>query len=192
MWNEMFTLDPSIAEKILRSVVIYGFLILALRIGGKRELSQLNTMDFIVLLAVANAVQNGIIGEDNSLTGAIIGATTLFVINGVALIAVSRSRTLRRVLVGTATPIVDAGIVNHRNLRRLRMTTDDLTQAIVEAGGSDVSDVVRCVVEPNGHIAVTLADRNASAADMALVKAQLARIEQMLRPSNGTGGEVNV
>ena len=116
MWNEMFTLDLSVAEKILRSVVIYGFLILALRIGGKRELSQLNTMDFIVLLAVANAVQNGIIGEDNSLTGAIIGATTLFVINGVALIAVSRSRTLRRVLVGTATPIVEAGIVNQQTL----------------------------------------------------------------------------
>jgi len=65
------------------------------------------------------------------------------------------------------------------------MTTDDLTQAIVEAGGNDVSDVVRCVVEPNGHIAVTLADRNASAADMALVKAQLQRIEQMLNPSSG-------
>jgi len=185
MWNDMFTLDPSVAEKILRSAVIYGFLILALRIGGKRELSQLNTMDFIVLLAVANAVQNGIIGEDNSLTGAIIGASTLFVINGVALIAVSRSRTLRRILVGTATPIVESGAINHRNLRRLRMTTDDLTQAIVEAGGNDVSDVVRCVVEPNGHIAVTLADRNASATDMALVKAQLQRIEQMLNPSSG-------
>lgn len=182
MWHDMFALGPSVGEKILRAVAIYGFLLVALRIGGKRELGQLNTMDFIVLLAVANAVQNGIIGDDNSITGAVIGAATLFVINGVASVGVSRSHFLRRVLVGSATPLVEGGVVNARNLRRLRMNMDDLMQAVTEAGGSALSDVERCVIEPNGHIAVTLVERDASAADLALVRAQLDRIERMLRP----------
>lgn len=182
MWHDMFSLGPSVGEKVLRAVAIYAFLLVALRVGGKRELGQLNTMDFIVLLAVANAVQNGIIGDDNSITGAVIGAATLFVVNGVASIGVARSRTLRRLLVGSATPLVESGVVNGRNLRRLRMTMDDLMQAISEAGGSTLGDVERCVIEPNGHIAVTLVERDASAADLALVRAQLDRIERMLRP----------
>ncbi|MEY4079817.1 MAG: hypothetical protein RL430_247, partial [Actinomycetota bacterium] len=80
MWHELFHLTPSVLEKILRAVAVYAFLLVALRLGGKREMGQLNMMDFVVLLAVANAVQNGIIGDDNSITGAVIGAATLFVI----------------------------------------------------------------------------------------------------------------
>ena len=181
MWNDMFSLGPSVAEKILRAFFIYILLLLALRLGGKRELGQLNTMDFIVLLAVANAVQNGIIGNDNSITGAVIGAATLFMINGIASIGVSKSRYLRRLLVGSPTPLVESGIVNERNLRRLRMTEDDVLQAIVEAGGENLADVDRCVIEPNGHIAVTLVEHDASAAQIAAVQAQLDRIEALLR-----------
>ena len=77
MLHDLFSMGPSVGEKILRAVLIYVFLLAALRVGGKRELGQLNTMDFVVLLAVANAVQNGIIGQDDSVTGAIIGATSL-------------------------------------------------------------------------------------------------------------------
>ena len=181
MWHDMFSLGPTVGEKILRAFLIYGFLLVALRVGGKRELGQLNTMDFIVLLAVANAVQNGIIGEDNSITGAVIGAATLFVINGVASVGVSRSHLLRRLLVGSPTPLVESGVVNTRNLRRLRMTEDDVLQAVVEAGGDGFADVERCVIEPNGHIAVTLVEHDASAAQLAEVKAQLERIEGLLK-----------
>src|SRR3970040_1172340 len=77
----MFDLVPSVGEKILRSLLIYGFLVVALRVVGKRELGQTNTLDLVVLLLVANAVQNGIIGYDNSVTGAAIGAMTLFAVN---------------------------------------------------------------------------------------------------------------
>jgi uncharacterized membrane protein YcaP (DUF421 family) len=181
MWHDMLSLGPTVAEKILRAFFIYGFLLVALRIGGKRELGQLNTMDFVVLLAVANAVQNGIIGNDNSVTGAVIGAATLFVINGVASIAVSKSRRLRMLLVGSPTPLIESGIVNERNLRRLRMTSDDVLQAVIEAGGESFSDVERCVIEPNGHVAVSLVERDASAAQLAAVKAQLDRIEAFLQ-----------
>lgn len=181
MWNEMFSLGPSVAEKMLRAIFIYAFLLVALRVGGKRELAQLKTMDFIVLLTVANAVQNGIIGDDNSVTGAIVGGLTLFGINGVAAFGVSRSRFLRRVLVGSRIVLIQAGVVNDQNLRRLRLTKDDLLQAVMEAGGTSIGEVEFCEIEPNGHLVVTIAKHDASAAALTAVKAQLDRIEGMLR-----------
>src|SRR5690349_4955970 len=68
----------SVGEKALRAVLIYGFLLIALRVLGKRELGQQNTLDLLVILLVANAVQNGIIGNDNSVTGAVVGAAVIF------------------------------------------------------------------------------------------------------------------
>lgn len=77
MWHQIFTLGESPIAKILRALLIYAFLVVALRVAGKRDLAQLNSFDFVVLLAVANAVQNGLIGNDNSVTGALLGATVL-------------------------------------------------------------------------------------------------------------------
>jgi uncharacterized membrane protein YcaP (DUF421 family) len=74
--NDLFLPGTSIAEKIVRPVAVYIFLVLILRVGGRRELGQLNAFDLVVLLTLANAVQNAIIGDDNSLVGAFIGATT--------------------------------------------------------------------------------------------------------------------
>ena len=70
MWHSIFHLDVSVGEKIVRSILIYVFLVVALRVVGKRELGQANTLDLVVLLLVANAVQNGIIGNDVSVTSA--------------------------------------------------------------------------------------------------------------------------
>ena len=81
MWPSIFHLGIPASERIIRAVLIYAFMVVALRVVGKRELGQSNTLDLIVLLLVANAVQNGIIGNDNSVTGAIIAASTLFVVN---------------------------------------------------------------------------------------------------------------
>ena len=153
--HDMFALGPSVAEKILRSVLIYAFLLVALRIGGKRELGQLNTMDVIVLFAVANAVQNGIIGEDNSITGAVIGATTLFVVNEAVALASARSTRVHRVLVGAPTVLVQDGEPVERALRRERISLDDLLQAVVQQGYSSLEEVQHCVIEPGGQIVVT-------------------------------------
>lgn len=152
----MFDLAPSVLEKILRPVLIYGFLLLALRVGGKRELGQLNTMDFVVLLAVANAVQNGIIGTDDSVTGAVIGATTLFLVNELAAYAASRSRRIHRLLVGSTVVLVTDGVVQERALQRERLSIDDLRDAIAAEGASSFEDVKRCTIEPNGRIVVSL------------------------------------
>src|SRR3954467_2894435 len=74
----LFHMGITVGEKALRAVLIYVFLLFALRVLGKREISQQNTLDLLVILLVANAVQNGIIGNDNSVTGAVVGATVIF------------------------------------------------------------------------------------------------------------------
>src|SRR3982074_1747348 len=81
MWQDMFALGLPVAEKVLRPVVVCAFLIVALRLAGKRELAQLNPFDLVVLLTLSNTVQNAIIGNDNSVTGGVIGASTLLFVN---------------------------------------------------------------------------------------------------------------
>src|ERR1700759_2584502 len=80
-WKDILQPDVSILEKIIRPVLVYVFLIVGLRLAGKRELAQLNPFDLVVLLTLSNTVQNAIIGNDNSVTGGIIGATTLLAVN---------------------------------------------------------------------------------------------------------------
>jgi hypothetical protein len=96
----MFHLEPSVLEKILRPVIIYLFILVALRIGGQREISQTSALQLVLLLSVANAVQNGIIGTDDSVSGAIIGAATLFTVNGIVEILASRSPRIHSLVVG--------------------------------------------------------------------------------------------
>src|SRR5215475_3671980 len=79
--HDMFVLGTPLIEKIVRPVVVYAFLIVSLRLAGKRELAQLNPFDLVVLLTISNTVQNAIIGEDNTVTGGLIGAATLLFVN---------------------------------------------------------------------------------------------------------------
>src|SRR5258708_12504651 len=81
IWKDMFVVGLPILEKILRPIFVYIFLIVGLRLSGKRELVQLNPFDLVVLLTLSNTVQNAIIGDDNSVTGGIIGATSLLIVN---------------------------------------------------------------------------------------------------------------
>src|SRR5213592_4846088 len=81
IWQHMFVLGLPIAEKILRPILVYAFLILGLRLAGKRELAQLNPFDLVVLLTLSNTVQNAIIGQDDTVTGGLIGASTLLLVN---------------------------------------------------------------------------------------------------------------
>ena len=99
MWHSIWHLDLTVAEKVIRPILIYGFLVIALRVVGRRELGQANTLDLIVMLLIANAVQNGIIGDDVSVTGAFIGAGVLFGLNE-GLNRVTAIKTAERIVVG--------------------------------------------------------------------------------------------
>src|SRR3954464_13425429 len=85
IWKDMFVMGLPVLEKILRPVIVYAFLLIGLRVAGKRELAQLNPFDLVVLLLLSNTVQNAIIGEDNSLIGGIFGAATLLLLNGIVV-----------------------------------------------------------------------------------------------------------
>ena len=180
MWHGIFSLHPSIAEKVVRAVLVYAFLVLALRLGGKRELSQISTIDFVVLLAVANAVQNGIIGDDNSVTGAVVGATTLFLLNGVLIVLVLRSPRARKVLVGTPALLVVNGRFLDENLRRERLSRDDVLQAVTEAGAGGIDEVEECSIEPNGRIVVNLRENDPNSVRFDAILGRLSDIEKRL------------
>ena len=122
MWHDIFHLDVSVAEKLVRPILIYGFLAVALRLAGKRELAQLNSLDFVVLLAVANAVQNGIIGDDDSVTGGVLGASALFVFNGALAVVLFRRPKLRCLAEGTPRTLVSMGVVDLGALRKEGLT----------------------------------------------------------------------
>jgi uncharacterized membrane protein YcaP (DUF421 family) len=181
MWQNIFQLDLSVIEKVIRSVLIYLFLLCALRLGGKRELAQLNMMDFVVLLAVANAVQNGIIGHDESVSGALIGAVVLFVANGLAVSLSQRSRTMRRVLIGSEIILIKDGVARHKSIKRERLGNDDVLQAITEAGARSIEDVELCVMEPNGHIVVRLKPSSESADHFAQLMNRIGLLERRLQ-----------
>src|SRR6188474_690110 len=118
----MFALGAPLAEKILRPIVVYLFLILGLRLAGKRELAQLNPFDLVVLLTISNTVQNAIIGNDNSFVGGVIGAATLLIVNyGVARLTYANSR-FERLVEGDATPLIENGKINEASLKRELLT----------------------------------------------------------------------
>jgi len=111
MWRDIFVTGAPVVEKILRPIVVYLFLVLLLRAFGKRELAQLNPFDLVVLLSLSNTVQNAIIGNDNSLSGGLIGAFTLLGVNYVVVRFLFRHRRLDEIFEGKPTTLIERGQV---------------------------------------------------------------------------------
>src|SRR5438132_13006813 len=126
MWDHMFTLTLPVAEKMLRPVIVYVFVVIMLRIFGKRELAQLNPFDLVVLLSVSNTVQNAIIGDDNSLIGGLIGAFTLFAVNYLVIRVLFKHRRLDEILEGTPTCLVEDGKLCSAVLVKSLLSDSDL------------------------------------------------------------------
>lgn len=146
--------EISIAEKIVRSVVIYLFLLLAFRFSGKRQVGQLTPFDLVVLLIISNVVQNAVIGNDNSLGGGIIGAATILVLNYVIVEIVYRFKRARRLLELSPTLLIHNGRVLDEHLRRERITLEDLLAALRRAGLVEPRQARYAVLEENGAITV--------------------------------------
>jgi uncharacterized membrane protein YcaP (DUF421 family) len=173
MWNAIFDLDLSLDEKVVRAVAIYAFLVIALRLVGKRELAQLNTLDFVVLLAVANAVQNGLIGADNSVTGAVVGATVLFVVNSALAFVLYRNSRLQRLVEGTPTVLIEDGKILEGALRQQLLTHDDLLEEIQSAGADTFDDVQTARLLPNGKVIVIPKESNQASVQYDDLRARL-------------------
>jgi len=162
IFDHMFQLPLPFLEKLLRPVIIYLVLVLLLRLFGKRELAQLNPFDLVVLLSLSNTVQNAIIGEDNSVTGGVIGAFSLLAINWLVVRVLFRSRRLTRAFEGRATILIHNGQLDQRALDRESLTREELLAVIHRQGFEGFHHVRRCELEPNGTFYVEPFDPSAS------------------------------
>ena len=150
----LFIPDIPIAEKIIRSVIVYLFLLLAFRFMGKRQVGQLTPFDLVVLLIISNVVQNAVIGSDNSLGGGLIGATTILILNFIIVELVYRWKGARRFLETTPTLLIHNGRILKKNLAHELLTHDDLLAAIRQHGLTEPSEVHLAVIEDNGSISI--------------------------------------
>src|SRR5580765_318797 len=152
---DMFALGLPLAEKIIRPIVVYIFLVVGLRLAGKRELAQLNAFDLVVLLTLSNTVQNAIIGDDNSVSGGVIGATTLLVVNYAVVRFLYGHERLDRLVEGGATVLIDHGEIQRPRLQHELITLAELETAAHKQGLGALDEVERAVLEPGGTISFT-------------------------------------
>jgi uncharacterized membrane protein YcaP (DUF421 family) len=148
----MFHLGLPVLEKILRPILVYAFLVVGLRLAGKRELAQLNPFDLIVLLTLSNTVQNAIIGEDNSVTGGLIGAAALLAVNYAVVRFLYTHEGFERLVEGDPDVLVEAGRVVRPSLRKNLITRPELEAAAHRQGFGSLADVERAVIEPSGTL----------------------------------------
>src|SRR6266536_96835 len=151
-FHDMFFLSLPVAEKILRPVIVYAFLIVGLRVAGKRELAQLNPFDLVVLLTLSNAVQNAIIGDDNSVTGGVIGGATLLVVNYVVVRFFYSHQRIAQRIEGQPDELIVQGAVQADHLRKELISVPELEEAARKQGFGSLAEVESAVLESCGDV----------------------------------------
>ena len=154
----MFDLDVNGLSIVARTLIVYLALLAGLRLAGKRELGQMTPFDLVVILLIANAVQNAMVGPDTSVTGGLIAAGVLVTVNYGVAQARERLPWLRRAVEGTPTLLINDGRFVQEHLRREGLSEDDVLMAIREHGVADVKDVRIAVLETDGSISIVPAD----------------------------------
>src|SRR4051794_26202599 len=152
MWHAIFDTGVSVGEKAIRAVLVYGFLLFALRVLGKRELAQQNTLDLLVILLVANAVQNGIIGNDNSVTGAVVGAAVIFGLHRVFSSLAYRYPWADRMFEGSPTFLIHDGELVERTLRHEQISRPQLVAMAQRQGFDHLEEVGTAILETDGSV----------------------------------------
>jgi uncharacterized membrane protein YcaP (DUF421 family) len=143
-----------VVEKVIRSAVVYLFLLVAFRLAGKRQLGTMTAFDLVVLLVISNVVQNALIGNDNSLGGGLLGATVILVLNAIVAWVTSRSKRMERIVEHTPTILVRHGRILRENLRRERLSLPELRAALRREGIVSLRNVHYVLLEEDGHLSV--------------------------------------
>ena len=150
MWN--FT--ETMLEIVLRTAIVYAVVLIGIRLAGKREVGQMTPFDLALLLLISNAVQNAMTGADTSLTGGIVAAVTLLLMNAAVMQLVWKNQKARKVIEGSPTILVRHGKMLQENLDKEKVTEESLTQAFREHGIATIADVSIAVLEIDGSISV--------------------------------------
>ena len=163
-------------EILARCAVVYAAVLIGLRLTGKREIGQMAPFDLVLILLIANAVQNAMVGNDNSLAGGLVAAGALLLLNFTVGRAARRWLGFGRFLRGHATLLVNRGVVVTEHLRQEGITQDELLTALREHGVASVEDVRLAVLEVDGSISVLKDD------DLTSAKGKPHRRFRYLRP----------
>lgn len=150
IWHDLLVPNIPWLEKIIRPILIYVFLIVGLRLAGKRELAQLNPFDLVVLLTLSNTVQNAIIGDDNSVLGGILGASTLLAVNYLVISVVYRNQRLGRLIEGGPDRLIHKGRLDLKRLEAEKITVEELEAAARRQGFASLKEVDQAILYPGG------------------------------------------
>ncbi len=153
-WHQMMLPDVSWAEKLMRPIMVYVALLIIFRIASKRELAQATLFDFLIILLISNVVQNAIIGNDNSVLGALGGALTLVFLAGALNRVTSRSRKARVFLEGKPVLLVNKGEIDNEMMKKQSVSRNDLLSAIRSQGIVEMNNVGYAILELDGSISV--------------------------------------
>lgn len=143
---------------VFSSVAVYVFIIIAIRIFGKKELSQLSVVDLVFILLISNAVQNAMVGSDSTLAGGLVAAGSLFIANYIFKLLLYRFPQLGRLIQGEPLMLIYKGKINHQNLVKAKFTLDELKEAVREHGVALFEDVDLAVLETDGNISIVSHD----------------------------------
>src|SRR5262245_11311410 len=152
VWSDLLVPGVPLVEKIVRPLIVYAFLVIGLRVAGKRELAQLNPFDLVVLLTISNTVQNAIIGNDNSVTGGIIGAGTLLALNYGVVRFLYRHERIDRLIEGDCTVLMDNGVILKDRMDAEFITIAELEAQAHKQGFDSLDEVNRAVLEASGTL----------------------------------------
>ena len=145
---------------LYRSAAVYIFMVLAIRLAGKKELSQLSTTDLVFLILISNAVQNAMVGNNTSLEGGLLAAAVLFILNYFLKLTMFKSETFKKIVEGEPVLLISDGIIREDNLEKSKITLAELGEAIREHGVERTSQVKLAVLEVDGNISIISLDSN--------------------------------
>lgn len=138
----------------IRSAAVYLFMVVALRIFGKKELSQLNTADVILILLISNSVQNAMVGSNTTLMGGLLAATILFSINFILKKSIYRYKKFSEFMLEKPEILIHNGTLDFKNLSKLNITSNELKEAMREHGVEYFKDVKLAMLEIDGNISI--------------------------------------
>ncbi len=139
---------------VCSTVTVYLFIVIAIRLFGKTEISQLSVTDLVFIMLISNAVQNAMVGPDNSLSGGLVAAAALFAVNYFFKLCLYRFPKFGHIVQGESVMLIYKGKINRKNMQKTRLSMDELLEAVREHGVSKISEVDLAVLEVDGNISV--------------------------------------
>ncbi len=150
----MFSISVPWWELVVRSLVVYAFLIVLLRLTGKRQIGQLSPFDLVLLLILSNAVQNSMNAGDNSLVGGLISAITLVAINYLVGLITFKSKKLEAIIEGRPQVLIHQGKLFEEVMNEAKLTRHELDSTLRQSGYFEIKDIKLAILENNGSVTV--------------------------------------